>query len=177
MNYRTHSEIKAAARGRLIGRYTVAAGAFVSVELITFLVTRFLSGMVDRTDMMGYVLYIAILIISGIILSLLMVGELSIYMKLSSGQEAKITDIFSVFTTHADKALAVEIIMSLMKLACFVPSIILMISYYYMQDSDILWWAFWIAFVLGALGATYVAVKYSQCFYVLLDFPEFSGVH
>ena len=176
MVYRTTAELKSMARGRMLGNYGVAVSAFLLLEGIYLIVSQIITYVVDVNSAMGMIMYGAISIIINLIGVVFMVGETAIYLKLACGSKASALDVFSGFQTHPDKAIWVELSVLARMLATLVPAMIAGGLYFITgQKSDILLVVVALALIAGAVGCIYIRIATSQCYYILLDFPEYSA--
>ena len=175
MNYKNVASLKSVARGKLLGKYSVATGALVFIQLILFLINSVVSGVADTNSPLGILIYSLITLIVELIATAFIVGELTIYLNFACGNNAKATDVFSGFNKHPDKAILVRIIVFFRTIVWLIPCGIFSVIYFF-DRSDILLAVLIITAVAGIVGFVYTAVNLSQCFYLLLDFPQYSAV-
>lgn len=176
MIYKTTSELKRMARGRMLNNYGVAVSALVLLELIFFLISNICTSVVDMNSVSGTVIYFAITFIVNLIATVLVVGELSIYLKLACGKKASVADMFSMFKQHPDKIIVVQLLIFVRILIAALPAIITGAFYYLAEEeNDIAFIAFIAGLIISAIACIYVRVITSQSFYLLLDFPQYSA--
>ncbi len=181
---------KGIAREKLLGRYSTIIGAILMMQLILFFVSYITDRVVDDTTAVGMIIYVAILVITGLISAVFTVGELTIYMKLACGDGISSWDIFSGFKGHPDKAIILQFYIALKCLVYMIPGVVLAIVLYMMGGIEfaggnigfgsnisdtgclVVFLLSVIALIAGMIGAIYVRICYSQCFYLLLDSPD-----
>ena len=176
MIYKSAAELKSIARGKLLGKYSVAVGAIALMQLIFFAFNSVVTYMVDMSTTAGTIMYGAISIIVNLIAVVFVVGELTIYMNLACGNNAKVTDIFSGFSMHPDKAIVLEIIVAFRIFLWLIPACICAFLMYATGSYNYVLIGLTAVFSLvGLVGGIYTRIKLSQCLYLLLDFPQYSA--
>ena len=176
MVYKTISELKTSARGRMLGNYSVAVSALVLLEFIFFVAGRIAASVVDVYSASGQLLYAAITFIVNLIATVLVVGELSIYLKIACGKKAAVSDVFSIFSQHPDKTIVVQLLIFVRMFACCIPAIIAGTMYIMSgYENDIVFIILIVCVIVASVGCIYVKVITSQSFYLLLDFPQYSA--
>lgn len=173
--YRKYSELKAMARGRLLGKYGVAVGSLLLMQLIMLILAQITAAAVDRTTVFGIVLYVAINFIVTLIQAVFSVGENSIFLELACEQRAKISDLFNGFSRHPDKAIMIQFMIMIRLIFVMIPMIIVagyMLAYNVVTTELNI--AVCVTAVLALIGGIYIRVITSQCLYLLLDYPDYS---
>lgn len=174
MNYRKLSEIKSMAKGRLVGKYNMVAGAFVMIQLISFGLSQLVSKVADLESGAGALLNLAMIIIVDFIIFLFVAGELVIYMKLACGSETGISDVFSIFKKYPDRVIGVALNIFLRSLPWAIVITVALIIISVLSEVSIFWTIPIILLIVGMSGLYYTALICSQSLYILLDFPEYS---
>lgn len=176
MIYKTISELKTLARGRMLNNYGLAVSALVLIELIFFVFGRMTGAVVDITSASGQIIYFAITFIINLIATVLVVGELSIYLKLACGRKAAVSDVFSMFKQHPDKIIVVQLLIFVRVLAFMIPTIVLGVIYGMTDGTDnFVFILLIVCIIFGLIGSIYIKVITSQSFLLLLDFPQYSA--
>ncbi len=174
MTYMSASEIKSLARGKMLGKYNTASAAFVLVQIIVFVVGLIVRNAVDTTSLFGTAVFGIVSIIIELIMVVFLVGELTIYLNFACGNNAKVSDIFSYFKVHPDKAIMMELMIFFKVIVWSIPMGIGIA----VMSIDINNIVFVIAGALielvGAVIMIMVAINLSQGFYLLLDFPQYT---
>lgn len=169
--FRTAAQLKAKARGLLLGRYGTAIGASVMRDLLMTGLMMVTYNVVDTNTVFGIVLYAAILFILGLIATTLVVGELTIYFAFGAGLPARVFDIFKGLKEYPDRIVLTGIALFVICYGWFAPAVVALFMYVRNPGSTYLI-LFVGLLVIAAFSSIYVSIVTSQSFYVLLDFPE-----
>jgi len=178
-NYLSSAELKAQARGQLLGHYSVVIWAMLLIQLANVAVNSILTSIIDTRSTFGTVLYYAVSVLVTILLGLFTVGESYLYLKLACYQHVAVSDVFYGFKNHRDKALVILAVITVLTYLCTIPYSILAnklvnprnlteIHYEYFLP-------FCIALTLGCVVLVIVSLLFSQVFFLLLDFPDYSA--
>lgn len=172
--YKSSAELKALAKEHLFGKYGTLIGAavvvFMIVEFITFSCTVFL----DQTTLLGIILNFLITFTITVLTGLFTSGENYLYLKVSCGRPIMLNDIFYGFKLFPNKAVMIQLYLSVWIFAAMLPMLIL--SYLLMQNpkSGVLSLAYSLAVILWGIIAFMISIIYSQVFFLLHDFPDYS---
>ncbi len=171
--YKSSSELKSIAKQNLLGKYGTVIGAMLIVEIITFVISIIASNTVSLDTIYGMIIYYAITIIVELISSVFVIGQISIYLNIACERPCKVSDVFSGFKQHPDKAIMIQFILLLISVGCIIPFGI-SAGIYYVTQNSIFILAISLLGVTGAIFILYFMLTYSQTFYLLLDFPEYT---
>ncbi len=175
MNQRKSSaELKALAKEILIGKYGTVIGALVLIQLITWLISFLTTRVVDLSSTIGYILYMVITFIVTLIISVFTLGQTSLYLNIASNQPFRATNIFNGFKNHPDKVIMIQFLLYIIILACMLPFAIFW-GIYWATQMSILFIPLSICGTVGLVVAYIFSLKYSQVYYLLLDFPDYSA--
>ena len=178
--YLSSAQLKVLARGQLIGHYGVTIWVFLLIGVINLLVNSVFSGLLDTSSVFGTILYFIISFLVSVIMGLFTVGENYLYLKLATGQPVTVSDIWYGFQNNRDTALKLLAIYNVFLYVCMIPYLLL--SQRLLDTNDLTtmnmeyFTPFCIAFVLGNVLTIYVSLLFSQIFYLVLDFPNYSAM-
>lgn len=185
-SHKSSSELKALARGQLLGHYSTVIWAMLLAQILQLLVTDIITSMIDPTSTMGTVLYYGISILTSILLGLFTVGEAFLYLKLACGQTISVSDIFYGFRKQVDKSLIILTVIVILTRICTAPYTYFMNKLVSMNQSAPMVFSydwhfeyflpFCIAYTVGSIALIIVDLLFSQVFYLLLDFPDYSAM-
>ncbi len=195
MNTSAGTNYKGIAREKLLGRYSTIIGAILVMQLVFFAVSYITDKVVDDSTIAGMIIYTAIAVIVGLIGAVFTVGELTMYMKLACGDDIRISDIFSGFMGHPDKAIIIQFKIAVRCLAFLLPALAIFGYMCYVSggvtlaenggivlgdagltDAGAPFILLMVLAVLaGAAGVIYIRLKYAQCFYLMIDHPEYEA--
>ena len=174
-NFKSSSELKAKAKGIMLGKYGTAISAFLTVELIVFLIQLFVSGIVNTNTVIGNIIYYCVMFIMQLIAAIFALGQSRLYMNISCNFPYTVGDVFYGFSAHPDKVIMIQFLLLLMEGLCMAPAIIAYVLYMTLQI-PILMLLISIFSVIGGIGVCIIALSYSQINYLILDFPQYSAL-
>lgn len=171
--YKTSVQLKSMAKGQLLGKYSIVIGAFLLMSVVTLALNVITSFFVDRTTVFGLIIGYLISFLINIFSGIFSAGQAYICLNISCNRACKATDIFFGFKQHPDKALLLQLVIYLISIVCTIPSCIFSAIGIY-TDKIIYVFPACVFLIIGTMIATYFALCYSQVFYLLLDFPDYS---
>ncbi len=173
--YKSSVEIKGLAREHMFGNYGTAIGASVIVSIITTFATLFFTMFLDITTVIGailnFLISFAISVLSGLFLS----GQSFLYLKISCGRPITVNDIFYGFKLFPDKALLIQLYRSVWFYLGMLPMTVfnfLLLSY---PQNAALTLLYYLSFILYGVIWVMISLIYSQVFFLLHDFPNYSA--
>ena len=159
----------------MIGKYRNAISILLASNLIISTLSLF-----TTTTSNSYIGLAIGLVINFIIIlfgSILTVGQCSFYLNIACEQPYQFSDLFTGFKVHPDKIIIMQFIIQLLTILPIVPAIIVMfITTAFYADNIIV--SFLVACLLLIIGAGiswWISLRYSQVYYLLLDFPDYSS--
>jgi len=174
MNQKMSSaQLKSIAKGQLLGKYPAVISAEVTVELLVGALSLLCTGLCDQTSAAGMVITYLVAFILEIMCGIFYVGLSRFYLNLICNRPYTISDIFHGFRFHADKAIAVRFFVVTMELIAFIPFFITAF-FYYRTQMPAMFLCFCIFGALGGIAAIIIELHFSQVYYIMLDFPDYS---
>lgn len=173
--YKSSSELKALAKEHMFGKYGTAIGAFIVVFMIITLTSFFSTIFIDTTKVVGIVINFIISFIISVLTGLFTSGEKYFYLKISCGQPVTVNDVFYGFQLFPNKAILIQLFLTLCIYISMVPMTIL--SYMVVRDpKDAMLTLFYsLSLIFYGLVTMILSLLYSQAFYLLHDFPNYSA--
>ena len=195
-HYKTFSDLKDKAKEHLTGRFNSAAIASMLPSLFTSSVTfsitmlftnittiilmlQYGDGAVGTADIAGFTIISSVLIylvsqLTGAVMGVFNTGIALYFLNISCGRKAKISHLFYGFKHIFKRSLTVSAVITLLNTLCLLPYNVFLILY---QNNPSTRWLICtaVSFVLGALIYLPFALGLSQCHFLLLDFPKYSG--
>ena len=195
-HYKTFSDIKNKAKEHLTGRFNSAAIANMLPSLftssVTFSITMLFTNIMTMILMLQYgdntansagialftiissILVYLISQVIGAIMGVFNTGIALYYLNISCGRKAKISHLFYGFQHIFKRSLTVSAVSTLINTLCLLPYNVFLILY--QTDGSTKWLICTaVTFVLGVLIYLPFALSLSQCHFLLLDFPKYSG--
>lgn len=171
------AELKAKAKGQMLGKYGTLVPAFLVVEAIMTMINFIATFSLNTRTMTGLTVQFVIECLLQLLMGIFLAGQTYMYLNVCCGGNIKISDVFYGFGNHPDKAILIQLFQLLLCLVFFVPLFICMAIFSFDDvPVSVMILVFSITFVIGLVGGTIISLQYSQSFYVCLDFPEFSAI-
>lgn len=173
--YKSSAELKALAKERLFGKYGTVIGAVVVVAMIVQFITFSCTALIDRNTLAGIILNFVITFIIAVLSGLFTSGTTYLYLKLSCGRPVMVSDVFYGFKLFPNKALTIQLY-----LACWTHLIGLLpmeILAYFVQQRPkdyVLLLIYSLTSIFCGVIMIIVSLIYSQAFFLLHDFPNYS---
>ena len=171
----TSAELKARAKGQLLGKYGTIIPAILIVEIIMFAITSVITLPLDTRTMPGLIVSFIIECLLQLFAGIFIAGQTYLYLNISCGGNIRVSGVFYGFTHHPDKAILIQLYQLLLMLASFVP-LFLLLALWMVIDSLYMLIPITIAFCFGLVASVIISLMYSQSYFVMLDFPDFSAV-
>ena len=179
-SFKSSAELKGMAKEQLFGNYGNAVGATVVTGLIMmvmFFILEIFSAFTigGSVSVPQLIIYFLISFIVSLFNGLLTSGKAFFYLKITCGQPAAISDIFYGFRVYPDKALIIQFFLSLFTFVCELPMIIFYLLYMFHPENVVYLLLMSICSVAGSIATIIVSLIFSQSFYLLQDFPQYSA--
>lgn len=172
-SYKSSSQLKSLAKGQLLGKYPTLIGAFVLSQLVMMVFSWLPGAFVDMSTVFGVIINFLITFIIGLFAGIFSSGQAYVYLNISCGHKCKATDVFYGFKHYPDKALLFQFVVSGISTVSMMPFYFLSLLFEYTMD--IVWvLPACIALIIGGVITIYFSLAFSQVYYLLLDFPNYS---
>ena len=171
--YKSSSELKGLSKDQLFGHYGTTVGAVFLIGIMTLLLESIPSWFIRARNIPELIIYYMISFIISLFIGIFASGEAFLYLKLICGQPVSAGDIFYGFKVHPDKAIILQFVLSLLIYICMTP---MMIFYYlYLTTYQTAYMLLMSIFcVIGMAVIIVISLMFSQVFYLLQDFPQYS---
>ena len=157
----------------MLGKYRNAISLILASDLIISTLSLFTTTASNST--LGIMIGLIISFILTIIGTILNVGQCSFYLNITCDQPYQFSDLFNGFKIHPDKTIITQVIIQLLTAIPMIPAIIVMIYAFSANEMIMVFLAGCFLFILGAGISWWISLKYSQVYYLLLDFPDYSA--
>lgn len=179
--------LKDTARGKLTGKYGNSVMFTIIHSLIIFLVSFVITMPVSFIAVFvsmltgasaigpGYTIAIYLLtMLASVFLGVMSTGVALFFLNLACGKTASVSDLFYGFRYLFKKSLVLSAVNVLVS---NIPLIPYNICYYNYEATFSPEWGTWtlITYVIGTVIYIPISMALSQCFYLLLDFPNYSA--
>lgn len=182
--YLSSASLKSLAKGQLLGKYGIVTGILAVHTLCVVPVTFSLSPLSGVSTLLYSAVSFVISLLSGFFIA----GEAFVYLKLACSQRPVLSDLFCCLTQGSSKAvkvLRIQCVLSAISILCTLPSTYignsLMKSILAAEPSlDVfpfspaLFLLYTVLLVIGSVVDIFFNLLFSQIYYLMFDFPEYS---
>ena len=172
--YKSSAELKDLAKEKLSGRYGTAMSALFLVGCITYLVTALATGSMPLETIGQYIIYTLVTGLVSVCLGVFQTGTSLLYLNMACGQPYRLEDIFYGISNHPSRSITVALANTLANLVCLTPTQIFGMLFIRTESLTYMMLMF-VTTGVGLLIYVPVSLAISQSFYILLDFPEYTG--
>lgn len=173
--YKSSAELKAIAKEHMFNKYGTAIGAMVIVSMITMFVSFFSSIFIDTKTIAGIILNLLISFVVSVLTGLFTSGQRYFYLKISCGRPVTISDVFYGFKLFPNKAVLIQLYLSIWIYVSMLPMTLM--SYMVTRNpKNSLYMLFYsLSMILYGVVTVILSLVYSQAFFLLHDFPNYSA--
>ncbi len=174
-SYKSSAELKAMAKEQLFGNYGTVIGAFLLVTLISLCMTGISELVIGIDTIPGLLIYYLVNFIISLFAGIFVSGEAYMYLKLTCRQKISVSDVFYGFKVYPDKALTIQFVITLISYVCLAPMTIFNILFMNDPTNAVYMLLMTIFMIIGMVISTIVSLMFSQAFFLLQDFPQYSA--
>ena len=173
--YKSSAELKAIAKEHMFNKYGTAIGALVIVSMITMFVSFFSTIFIDTKTVTGIILNLLISFVISVLTGLFTSGQRYFYLKISCGRPVTISDVFYGFKLFPNKAVLIQLYLSIFIYVSMLPMTLM--SYMVARNpKNSLYMLFYsLAMIFYGVVTVILSLVYSQAFFLLHDFPNYSA--
>lgn len=173
-NYKSSAELKGMAKEQLFGKYGTAVGTSVILLFFTLIMQFIPTFLIDYTSVIGLIIYYLVSFIISLFLGIFASGRAYLYLKVACRQNISVGDIFYGFRVHPDKALIIQLTLTLITYISMTPMMIFNHLFVHTQ-SAVYMLLMSIFTIIGSAIMIIASLILSQAFYLLQDFPQYSA--
>lgn len=168
------ASLKSLAKGQLLGKYGTAIGAYAIHLACVYFLTFSVSLLVETTSILGYIIYFIVSYIVSLLAGIFVCGEAYIYLKAACNQPIAVRDLFWGFSNCPDKILKIQAVLAGINLICNLPTLL---SILVQQNPGNPYFVllYVVAMLTGSIINVILSLMLSQCFFLILDFPQYSA--
>lgn len=170
---KTSAQLKQAARGIMIGKYRNAISILLASNLIISPLSLFTTSASNST--LGIIIGLIINFLITLFGTILTVGQCSFYLNVACNQTYQFSDLFTGFKIHPDKTIITQLIIQLLTALPLLPAIGVILYSFQAYNIIVVFLVGCILFILGVGISWWISLRYSQVYYLLLDFPDYSA--
>ncbi|MBD5458527.1 MAG: DUF975 family protein [Lachnospiraceae bacterium] len=172
--YKSSAELKALAKEHMFGNYGTAIGASVLVAAITGFLSLFCTMFLNISTVIGVILNFLISFVISVLAGLFASGSNYLYLKISCGRPVMISDVFYGFKLFPNKALLIQLYRSAWIYLSMLPMTIFSFLVNRHPQNAVLMLFYSLSFILYGVVMVMISLIYSQVFFLLHDFPNYS---
>ena len=165
--------LKQGARGIMIGKYRNAISILLASDLIINTIS--VLSATSNDSYAGIAIGLAISFILVLLGTILNVGQCSFYLNVACGQKYEFSNLFTGFKVHPDKIIITQVIIQLLTVLPLLPAIGVMWYSFKAYNIIVVFLIGCILLIIGAGLSWWIYLRYSQVYYLLLDFPDYSA--
>ena len=171
----TSAELKARAKGQLLGKYGTVIPAVLAVEIIMLSISGVISFPLNPQTIPGAIGSFIVECLMQLLGGIFIAGQTYLYLNISCGGNIRVSDVFYGFTHHPDRAILIQLFQLLLMLASFVP-LFAVLGLWMVIDSIYMLIPVAVTFCFGLIVSVIISLMYSQSYFVMLDFPDFTAL-
>ncbi len=189
-NYLSSSSLKAQARGQLLGKYRIVIFVFLLHAICIVPFTMAITALTESGSL-GAVFFNSILtFLFQLFTGFFIAGEAYVYLKVACNQTPLVNDLFHCFKENSQKVIHIQAVLAAISVLSALPASI--VSYFMSKSflgillggavsgsdtatgaSLVLAWV--VLFLSGTVIETFANLFFSQAYYLMLDFPEYTA--
>lgn len=170
---KTSSQLKQIARGIMMGKYRNAISLLLASDLIVSTLSLFTT--TASSSYMGQVIGFLMSFIIVLFGTILTVGQCSFYLNIACNGPYQFSDLFTGFKVHPDKTIITQLMIQVLTTLPILPGIGVMLYSFRAYNIIVVFLLGCFLLILGTGISWWISLKYSQVYYLLLDFPDYSA--
>ena len=156
-----------------MGKYRNAISILLASDLIVSTLSLFTT--TNTNSYIGILIGFLINFILVLFGTILTVGQCSFYLNIACNGPYQFSDLFTGFKVHPDKIIITQFIIQLLTTLPILPGVGLMLYSFRAYNIIVVFLLSCFLLILGAGISWWLSLKYSQVYYLLLDFPDYSA--
>lgn len=156
-----------------MGKYRNAISILLASDLIVSTLSLFTT--TASTSYVGQMIGFLISFIIVLFGTILTVGQCAFYLNIACDGPYQFSDLFIGFKVHPDKTIITQLIIQVLTTLPLIPAIVVMILAVYKDEMILMFLLGCLLLILGAGISWWISLRYSQVYYLLLDFPDYSA--
>lgn len=173
--YLSSSSIKRMAKGQLLGKYSSVIFIFLFHMITIYFTQSLVSGVLNPTNVIKLFFYLIASYLVYILSGFFEAGEAYIYLKLANNLPITFSDLFYCFRNESNRTAYIQIRLAAIELGSILPT--LLYSFFFKKSNGLLTLdpVYLILVLLGLAVSIWAELLFSQSFYVMLDFENYTA--
>ena len=155
-----------------MGKYRNAISILLASDLIVSTLSLFTT--TASSSYMGQVIGFLMSFIIVLFGTILTVGQCSFYLNIACNGPYQFSDLFTGFKVHPDKTIITQLMIQVLTTLPILPGIGVMLYSFRAYNIIVVFLLGCFLLILGTGISWWISLKYSQVYYLLLDFPFIS---
>ena len=172
--YKSSADLKDLAKEKLSGHYGITMSAFVLLECISFIISALITYSFPTNTTIQYIIYFAITGVVSIFLGIFQTGMSLLFLNITCGRNYRLEDLFYGFSNSPSHSLTISLANYLASLICLTPAQIFGMLLLNTGSTTYMMLMF-VSTGIGLLIYVPVSLGISQSYFLLLDFPDYTG--
>lgn len=156
-----------------MGKYRNAISILLASDLIVSTLSLFTT--TNTNSYTGILIGFLINFIIVLFGTILTVGQCSFYLNIACNGPYQFSDLFTGFKVHPDKTIITQLIIQVLTTLPMIPGIGLMFYSFRAYNIIVVFLLGCFLLILGTGISWWISLRYSQVYYLLLDFPDYSA--
>ena len=187
--YLSSFDLKARAKGQLLGNYNLAAVVTLLLGICLLPVSLVISLVIGTSTIINVLLYSIAQFLLQILTGFFLAGEAYIYLSITGGARPTIKDLFRCFGDDVSKVAYVQAVAGGISVLCSLPALIVgvfalpslaqlteeSLASDDISGSAVLFLIYTIVYLAGSIISLFADLMLSQRFYLMMDFPGYSA--
>ena len=173
--YLSSSSLKRNAKGQLLGKYSGTILIFLVHMMCVLSLQMLVVFVLNPTGIVKFILYYIALYLVYVLSGFFKAGEAYVYLKIASNQPVAVSDLFYCFREESNRTSFIQLRLAAIEIITALPATIYGTFFSTSQGLFSLDGIYWLLFLLGIAVSVFCDLLFSQCYYLMLDFEEYSG--
>lgn len=173
--YKSSAQLKDLAKEKLSGCYGITISAMLLIGCISSLITSLITNNMVTGTLIQSLVYAVVTAIISVFTGIFETGLCLLYLNIACGQPYRLTDVFHAVSNQPGNTLTISFANALVNFLCLTPYQIFMLLFMDSENVTYMMCMF-VSAGLGLLIYVPVSLAISQSYYLLLDFPEYTGM-
>lgn len=173
-SYKSCAELQDLAKCKLERNYGISIFTLLTVEMVTLSASSLLQQLIPGNSFSQYLLFLLVNLVLTAFLSIFQTGICLFFLNMACGLPYKADHLFYGFQNNPKASFTVAAVTTLVSFLSVLPFNALRYIYWITADFTYMKYAL-LAYPIGFLVMYPIQLALSQSFYLLLDFPDYTG--
>lgn len=173
--YLSSASLKRMARGQLLGKYSSVIFIFLFHMITVYFSESLVASVLNPTNVIKLFFYLVASYLVYILSGFFEAGEAYIYLKTASNLPVTFSDLFYCFRNESNRTAYIQIRLAAIELGSMLPA--LLYSFFSEKDTGLFSIdpVYLLLLLLGIAVSVWAELLFSQSFYIMLDFEDYTA--